>query len=40
MMPGGRHSDGSEENSGAVSLSGNSSQSQMVVPTPGTTGST
>ncbi|KAF3574810.1 hypothetical protein F2Q69_00063218 [Brassica cretica] len=30
MMPGGRHSDGSEENSGAVSLSVNSSQNQMV----------
>ncbi|KAF2591650.1 hypothetical protein F2Q70_00041603 [Brassica cretica] len=40
MMPGGRHSDGSEENSGAVSLSVNSSQNQMVVPKPGTSGST
>uniref|UniRef100_A0A1J3I991 UDP-glucose 4,6-dehydratase n=1 Tax=Noccaea caerulescens TaxID=107243 RepID=A0A1J3I991_NOCCA len=40
VMPGGRHFDGSEENSGAVSLSGNSSQSQMVVPTPKSSGST
>ncbi|CAH8381224.1 unnamed protein product [Eruca vesicaria subsp. sativa] len=34
VMPGGRHFDGSEESSGVVALSGNSSQSQMVVPTP------
>ena len=44
VMPGGRHFDGSEENSGAVALSGNSSQSQsqsqMVVPTPRSSGST
>ncbi|VVA91595.1 unnamed protein product [Arabis nemorensis] len=40
VMPGGRHTDGSEENSGAVTLSGKSSQSQMVVPTPRSTGST
>ncbi|KAJ4916000.1 hypothetical protein Rs2_01550 [Raphanus sativus] len=40
VMPGGRHFDGSEENSGAVALSGNSSQSsQMVVPTPRSSGS-
>ncbi|KAF8080677.1 hypothetical protein N665_0929s0029 [Sinapis alba] len=40
VMPGGRHFDGSEENSGAVALSGSSSQSQMVVPTPRSSGST
>ncbi|CAA7014886.1 unnamed protein product [Microthlaspi erraticum] len=40
VMPGGRHTDGSEESSGAVSLSGNSSQSQMVVPTPRSNGYT
>ncbi|XP_009149137.1 trifunctional UDP-glucose 4,6-dehydratase/UDP-4-keto-6-deoxy-D-glucose 3,5-epimerase/UDP-4-keto-L-rhamnose-reductase RHM1 [Brassica rapa] len=42
VMPGGRHFDGSEENSGAVALSGNSSQSQsqMMVPTPRSSGST
>ncbi|CAF1926281.1 hypothetical protein HID58_065095 [Brassica napus] len=40
VMPGGRHFDGSEENSGSVALSGNSSQSQMVVPTPRSSGAT
>ncbi|CAN8304955.1 unnamed protein product [Cochlearia groenlandica] len=40
VMPGGRHSDGSEENSGTVSLSGISRQSQMVVPTLRSSGST
>ncbi|XP_010537694.1 PREDICTED: trifunctional UDP-glucose 4,6-dehydratase/UDP-4-keto-6-deoxy-D-glucose 3,5-epimerase/UDP-4-keto-L-rhamnose-reductase RHM1 [Tarenaya hassleriana] len=40
MMPGGRHFDGSEENSaGAASLSNDAGQTRMVVPTPRSSGS-